>query len=148
MLKPGEKTTISELAAELQRAGYSEKDNKAPMGSFRAHGGTLEVMPGPESYHSEESATITVSGGKVSAITSRSAGDLAAYELEPQLVTSLFDAEQRSKRQLVKYEGPPKGLVRTVPAIGCPRFFQPSGVNFIRLAEAAGIDFTHQRHQQ
>src|SRR5258708_27722582 len=28
------------------------------------------------------------------------------------------------------------------------RFFQHSGVNFLRLAEAAWIDFTHQRHQQ
>ena len=45
---------------------------------------------------------------KFPAIKSRSAGDLAAYELEPQLVTSLFDAEQRSKRSLVKYDDIPK----------------------------------------
>jgi len=37
--------------------------------------------------------------------------DLAAYELEPQLVTSLFDAEQRSKRSLVKYDDIPKMMV-------------------------------------
>ena len=41
---------------------------------------------------------------------SRSSGsDLSAYELEPQLVTALFDAEQRSKRQLVKYNDIPNG---------------------------------------
>jgi penicillin-binding protein 1B len=147
MLKPGTKITVSEIAAELQRAGYSQKD-KSPMGSIRVRGGSIEVLPGPESYHSQEPATITVSGGKVSSITSRSEGDLVAYELEPQLVTSLFDAEQRSKRQLVKYDDIPKVLVDAVTAIEDRRFFQHSGVNFFRLAEAGWIDFTHQRHQQ
>ena len=45
-------------------------------------------------------STLTVADGKVSKIRSRTAGDLSAYELEPQLVTSLFDAEQRSKRHV------------------------------------------------
>ena len=148
VVKVGTKITASELAAELRRAGYSEKDSEAPMGSFRLHGGSIEVLPGPQSYHSEEPATITVSAGQVSAISSRSAGDLAAYELEPQLVTSLFDAEQRSKRELVKYDQIPKIMVEAVTAIEDRRFFQHSGVNFFRLVQAAWIDFTHQRHQQ
>jgi penicillin-binding protein 1B len=147
VVKVGSKTSTSELATELRRAGYSEK-NESPMGSFRVHGGSIEVMPGPESYHSQEPATITVSGGQVSAISSRSAGELAAYELEPQLITSLFDAEQRSKRQLVKYDDIPKIMVEAVTAIEDRRFFQHSGVNVFRLVQAAWIDFTHQRHQQ
>jgi penicillin-binding protein 1B len=147
VVKVGAKITTSELAAELRRTGYSEKD-ESPMGSFRVHGGSIEVLPGPESYHSQEPATITVSGGQVSAISSRSAGELAAYELEPQLITSLFDAEQRSKRQLVKYDDIPKIMVEAVTAIEDRRFFQHSGVNVFRLVEAAWIDFTHQRHQQ
>ena len=87
-------------------------------------------------------------GGTVSAITSRSDGELEAYELEPQMLTSLFDAEQRSKRQLVKYDDIPKVMVDAVTSIEDRRFFQHSGVNFMRLAEAAWVDFTHQRHQQ
>ena len=148
VVKAGAKITTSELAAELRRAGYSEKGSDSPMGSYRVHGGSIEVLPGPESYHSQEPATITVSDGKVSAISSPSAGELAAYELEPQLVTSLFDAEQRSKRQLVKYNDIPKVLVEAVTAIEDRRFFQHSGVNPFRLVEAAWVDFTHQRHQQ
>ncbi len=148
VVKTGAKITTSELAAELRRTGYSEKGGESPMGSYRVHGGSIEVLPGPESYHSQEPATITVSGGQVSAINSPSAGELAAYELEPQLVTSLFDAEQRSKRQLVKYDDIPKVLVEAVTAIEDRRFFQHSGVNPFRLVEAAWVDFTHQRHQQ
>jgi len=148
VVKIGSKTTPSELAAELRHAGYAEKEGESPMGSYRLHGGAIEILPGPESYHSQEPATITVSGGQVSAISSRSAGELAAYELEPQLVTALFDAEQRSKRQLVTYDDIPKVMVEAVTAIEDRRFFQHSGVNFFRLAQAAWIDFTHQRHQQ
>src|ERR1017187_4308400 len=148
VVRIGSKLTVSEIAAELRHAGYSEKEGDSPLGSYRPHGGSIEVLPGPESYHSPEPATITVADGAVSAINSRSAGDLEAYELEPQPVASLFDAEQRSKRELVKYNDIPKVMVDAVMSIEDRRFFQHNGVNFMRLVAAAWIDFTHQRHQQ
>ena len=148
VVKIGSKLTISEVAAELRHAGYSEKEGESPLGSYRLHGGSIEILPGPGSYHSPEPATISVADGAVSAINSRASGDLEAYELEPQMLASLFDAEQRSKRQLVKYDDIPKIIVEAVTSIEDRRFFQHSGVNFLRLTEAAWIDFTHQRHQQ
>jgi penicillin-binding protein 1B len=148
VVKVGSKMTVSGIAAELRHAGYTEKDGESPFGSYHLHGGSIEILPGGESYHSPEAATITVADGAVSAINSHGSGDLAAYELEPQMLASLFDAEQRSKRQLVKYDDIPQVMVEAVTAIEDRRFFQHSGVNFIRLAEAAWIDFTHQRHQQ
>jgi len=148
VVRVGSQYTVSEIAAELRRAGYTDKEGQSPLGSYKQHTGAIEVMPGPESYHSPEPATITVTDGAVSQIVSRSAGELEAYELEPQPVTSLFDAEQRSKRELVKYDDIPKIMVEAVTSIEDRRFFQHSGVNFMRLAEAAWIDFTHQRHQQ
>jgi penicillin-binding protein 1B len=148
VVRVGSKLTVSAIAAELRHAGYSEKEGESPLGSYHLHGGSIEVLPGPESYHSPEPATITVADGAVSDINSRSAGELAAYELEPQMLASLFDAEQRSKRQLVKYDDIPKVMVEAVTAIEDRRFFQHGGVNFMRLVEAAWIDFTHQHHQQ
>ncbi len=148
LVRVGTKLTVSEIAAELRHAGYSEKEDESLLGSYRLHGGSIEVLPGPESYHSPEPATITVADGVVSAINSHSAGELEAYELEPQMLASLFDAEQRSKRQLVKYDDIPKIMVEAVTAIEDRRFFQHGGVNFMRVAEAAWIDLTHQRHQQ
>ena len=47
-----------------------------------------------------------IQDGQVDQISSKG-NDLSAYELEPQLVTALFDAEQRSKRELVKYDDIP-----------------------------------------
>ena len=148
VVKVGSKASIPDIAAELRHAGYGEKDGDSMLGSYRLHSGSIEVLPGPESYHSPEPATITVADGAVASINSRSAGELAAYELEPQMLASLFDAEQRSKRELVTYNNIPKVLVDAVTSIEDRRFFQHSGVNFTRLVSAAWIDFTHQRHQQ
>src|ERR1700736_3110708 len=64
------------------------------------------------------------------------------------MITSLFDAGQRSKRELVTYDEIPKLMVSAVLAIEDRRFFQHGGVNFIRLAEATWVDVTHQRHEQ
>lgn len=142
----GEKLTPHEIAAELQRAGYSEKEG-SPLGTYRLKATSIEVRPGPESYHSPEPATIEFKGGKIQSITSRQSGELEAYELEPQILTSLFDAE-RSKRQIVSYNQIPKVMVDAVLAIEDRRFFEHGGVNFMRLAEAALIDITRRRHQQ
>jgi len=147
IVKVGEKITPREIAAQLQRAGYSERNSASPLGTFELKERSIEVKPGPESYHSPEPATIRMQNGQVEGISSK-AGELEAYELEPQLITSLFDAEQRSKRQLVKYDDIPKMMVDAVLSIEDRRFFQHGGVNFVRLAEAAWVDVTHQRHEQ
>jgi penicillin-binding protein 1B len=144
----GEKIEPKDIAAELRHAGYSDQSNgPSHMGNYRLLESSIEIKPGPDSYHSQESAVIRVRNGKVDSIRSQ-AGDLAAYELEPQMITSLFDAEQRSKRQLVTYDQIPKLMVDAVLSIEDRRFFQHGGVNFIRLAEATWVDVTHQRHEQ
>jgi penicillin-binding protein 1B len=146
-IRVGEKVDLHEIAAQLRRAGYAENDGSSSMGSYHAFNSGIEIKPGPQSYHSPEPATIRIQDGHVSSIVGKS-GDLEAYELEPRMITALFDAEQRSKRQLVKYDDIPKILVDAVLAIEDRRFFQHGGVNFIRLGEAAWVDITHQKHEQ
>jgi penicillin-binding protein 1B len=143
----GDKADAKEIAAALRRAGYSDKEDQSPLGSFRLVSGGIEITPGPESYHSPEEARIAIQDGQVERITSKG-NDLSAYELEPQLVTALFDSEQRSKRQVVKYNDIPKVMVDAVMAIEDRRFFEHGGVNFMRMFEAVWIDLTRQRHEQ
>jgi penicillin-binding protein 1B len=143
----GDKADAREIAALLRRAGYSDKDGQSQLGSFRFVSDGIEITPGPDSYHSPEAARITIHDGRVGRIVSQG-NDLSAYELEPQLVTALFDSEQRSKRQVVKYTDIPKVMVDAVLAIEDRRFFEHSGVNFIRMFEAGWIDLTRQRHEQ
>jgi penicillin-binding protein 1B len=146
-LRDGDKADAKEIAALLRRAGYSDKGGQSELGSFRLVSGGIEITPGPESYHSPEPARLQIEGGKVDRITSKG-NELSAYELEPQLVTALFDYEQRSKRQVVKYSDIPKVMVDAVLAIEDRRFFEHSGVNFTRMVEALWIDVLRQRHEQ
>jgi penicillin-binding protein 1B len=147
VIRPGQAIPAKTIAADLRHAGYGEKNDQSKMGSYRLMNDGIEVTPGPESYHSPDPARIVIKEGKVASISSRGS-DLSAYELEPQLVTALFDAEQRSKRQLVKYDEIPKVMVDAVLSIEDRRFFQHGGVNFLRLAQAFWVDVTRQRHEQ
>src|SRR5205807_730342 len=147
MVRDGEKIGAREIAAELRRAGYSDNNEDSPLGSFRLRSDGIEITPGVESYHSPEPARIKIVDGQVESIVSKG-NELSAYELEPQLVTALFDAEQRSKRQLVKYNEIPQVMVQAVLAIEDRRFFEHTGVNFLRMAQAAWIDLVRGRHEQ
>jgi penicillin-binding protein 1B len=146
-VRDGEKIEAKQIAAELRRAGYSEKEGESKMGTFHLVKDGIEITPGEESYHSPEPARITIHEGQVDGISSRGS-ELSAYELEPQLVTALFDAEQRSKRELVKYNDIPPMMVQAVLAIEDRRFFEHSGVNFGRTLEAVWEDVLRQRRAQ
>ncbi|HEY6766428.1 MAG TPA: PBP1A family penicillin-binding protein [Candidatus Sulfotelmatobacter sp.] len=144
----GEKFDPKQIATDLRRAGYSDSSSgESPFGNFRLGRNQIEITPGPESYHSPESAVIKFENGRVAGITTRGS-ELSAYELEPQLITALFDAGQRSKRELVKYDQIPPIMTQAVLAIEDRRFFEHSGVNFLRMAEAAWIDVIRGRHEQ
>jgi penicillin-binding protein 1B len=146
-VRDGENIEPKQIAAELRRAGYSDKDGESRMGTFHIVKDGIDITPGPESYHSPEPARVSIHDGQVDHIVSNGK-DLSAYELEPQLVTALFDAGQRSKRQLVKYNDIPPVMVQAVLAIEDRRFFEHSGVNFLRMAQATWIDVIRGRHEQ
>ena len=149
----GEKIELKDIAAELRHAGYSDRSGESKLGSYRLNGGTITVQPGPESYHNPEPAAIRISNGTVASI-SGNGNQLDAYELEPEMITSLFEGDQRSKRQVVHYNEIPKVMVDAVLAIEDRRFFEHSGVNFIRMIGAAAGDvsrrmgLSHQRYEE
>ena len=150
----GEAVELKDLAAELRHAGYSEKIGGSSMGSYQLSNGTLQIQPGANSYHSPEPAMIHVSEGHVTNISGSSGRQLQAYELEPEMITSLFEGDQRSKREVVHYNEMPPVMVNAVLAIEDRRFFEHSGVNFVRFAGAAIGDLTrslglsHQRYEE
>lgn len=154
VIRDGEAYTADDLVAKLKRAGYTEEGHKpeSPWGKYRLNGDTVEIMPGPQSFHSPDTAVVRFKSGEISSISSggdKGGGqELDGYELEPQLVTALFEGEQRTKRQLVTFNELPKVMVNAVIAIEDRRFFQHSGVNFYRLIEAAIIDLREHGRQQ
>ena len=147
VVRDGEKIEAKEIATELRQAGYSDNEGDSKLGTFHLVKGGIDITPGSESYHAPEPARISIEGGQVSQITSRGT-DLSAYELEPELVTALFNAEQRSKRQLVKYRDIPPVMVQATLAIEDRRFFEHSGINFVRTVEAVWEDVIRQKRAQ
>ena len=144
-LRPGQKFTVQYIAQQLRTAGYSsEGDGKnAAIGSYSAGPESITIHPGPESYHAPESATITLDNGAISQITGDKGQQLAAYELEPLLITDLSD-QNRSKRRLVTYDELPRNVVGAVTAIEDRRFFNHGGVDYIRLIGALRNDLSHR----
>jgi penicillin-binding protein 1B len=143
MVRSGQTITTAEIASELRRAGYSaaNRERESPIGTYVQHADNIEIRPGPESYHNQDVATIRITGGKVSRILAgEDSGDIASYELEPQLVTALFNQQDRAKRQVIHFDEIPKVMVNAVLAIEDRRYFEHSGVNYVRLVEAALID--------
>jgi penicillin-binding protein 1B len=148
-VRPGQKLSVSLLANELRNAGYSTNGGQvSQLGTYSQTAQTITVHPGPESYHAQDGATISISSGVVQSVTDDHGQPLASYELEPLLITGLSDDANRTKRRLVTYDEIPHNLVEAVLAIEDRRFFEHGGVNYWRLVEAVFRDITTGQKQQ
>ncbi len=145
-IRPGQKLTTTDIEQQLQAAGYSldGQGTASPMGTYAVNAHAITIHPGPQSFHSQDGATISFSDHDVDEITGDNGQQLAAYELEPLLITGLSD-ENRAKRRLVVYSELPKYLVPAVTSIEDRHFFQHGGVDYVRLI-GAGIDDLRRAH--
>jgi penicillin-binding protein 1B len=144
----GQHLTAAFIGQDLLRAGYNANPQ---LGTYQLHGDSIDIKPGPQSYHSTDGATITTgqttsadgetsSDSVVQSITADNGAPLAAYQLEPQLITALSEDKGRTKRRIVTYEEIPPQLVQAVTAIEDRRFFEHGGINYARTIECAVHD--------
>ncbi len=136
-VRPGQKLTADAIATDLRHAGYNSNPQ---LGTFQLNGSSIFIKPGPESYHSTDGATINTAGGVVQKITAENGAALAAYDLEPQLITALSEDKGRTKRRMVTYNEIPLRMVQAVTAIEDRRFFEHSGINYVRIGKCAVED--------
>jgi penicillin-binding protein 1B len=143
-VRQGQKLTPRVIAEELRQAGYTVEGAGAAsqMGTYTEEEPSITVRPGPESYHSQDSATIHTTGGVVDAISDDHGQALSSYELEPLLITGLVEDANRTKRRLITYDEIPQNLVQATLAIEDRRFFEHNGVNYWRLFGAGLRDLT------
>ncbi|MBI4459881.1 MAG: PBP1A family penicillin-binding protein [Acidobacteria bacterium] len=138
-LRVGQAISQQELIFYLRQAGFSEvRDNPKGWYTTVPHG--VRIVPGKDSYFAPEAAEIGFSENRITSIVSL--GDHFArneYELEPLLITNLFD-RSREKRRLVSFADLPSNLINAVLAIEDRRFFQHSGVDYLRILKAAYVD--------
>jgi len=148
LIAVGDAVTADQIAAQLRSCGYTESRGNA-MGWFQIrpdHG--IEIYPGPDSYFDEEAGVIKFTGGHISQIVSlRDNTSRGQYQLEPQLITNLFD-RNREKRRLVKFDDIPKVLIDAVTSAEDKRFFQHQGFDPLRIVKAAYVDLREGRKEQ
>jgi penicillin-binding protein 1B len=147
-VRPGQKFTVQLIAKELREAGYSGDGAAQPslLGTFSQGAQQITVRPGPQSYHAPDSATIHVSDGVVDAIRDEHGQALSSYELEPLLITGLSEGTQRTKRRVLTYDEIPPSLAHAVIAIEDRRFFEHSGIDYLRILGAMRNDIFHLHH--
>jgi penicillin-binding protein 1B len=136
-IRTGQHLTAAYIAQNLRTAGYNSNPQ---LGTFVLKGDNIMIKPGPQSFHSTDGATINTAGGDVQSITAENGVALRSYELEPLLITALSEDKGRAKRRLVTYKEIPPHLVEAVVAIEDRRFFEHSGINYVRIAKCAVED--------
>ncbi len=128
----GDAIAADDIVLALRRAGYREsRDN--PMGWFNVRpDGALEIFPGHDSYFREEAGVIKFASGRISQIISlQDNTDREQFQLEPQLITNLYD-RNREKQRIVHFEDIPQVLVDAMISAEDKRFFQHSGFDPLR----------------
>jgi penicillin-binding protein 1B len=147
-VRPGQKLTIPLIVRALREAGYSADgaSETSQFGTYSENEQTITIRTGPQSFHSQDSATIHINSGVVQYITDEKGQGLSSYELEPLLITGLSDDANRTKRRLLTYDEIPQNLVHAVVAIEDRRFFEHNGIDFVRILGAVRNDVFH-RHR-
>ena len=155
-VRVGQHLTASFIAQDLLRAGYNANPQ---LGTFQLTGNSITIKPGPQSYHSTDGATIVTgpivgtsgtdaaTDSIVQSISADNGAALAAYQLEPQLITALSEDKNRTKRRLVVYKEIPPQMVQAVTAIEDRRFFEHGGINYGRTFKCAVQDIL-SRHKE
>jgi penicillin-binding protein 1B len=141
----GDAISADDIVLALRHAGYREsRDN--PMGWFNVRpDGALEIFPGRDSYFREEAGVIKFAKGKISEIISlQDNTDREQFQLEPQLITNLYD-RNREKRRIVRYSDIPPILVEAIISAEDKRFFQHSGFDPFRIVKAVVDDLKQGR---
>ncbi len=141
-VRTGQKLTAASIARDLRQAGYNANPQ---LGTFQLTGDDIRIKPGPQSYHATDGATINTAGGEVQSITAENGAALRGYSLEPQLITSLSEDKNRTKRRLVTYKEIPPRLIQAVTSIEDRGFFQHGGINYLRTIKCAVQDVLSRR---
>jgi penicillin-binding protein 1B len=139
-----------DLTAYLTRVGYRPLQDASAIGQFTVQENTVDIRPSKLSYFAGTNAlAVQFRGKSIRSIKPLAGGaELGTAELEPELITNLFDSA-REKRRPVRYEDLPVMLVDAILSAEDKRFFEHGGFDFIRIVGAAWADVRHSsQHYQ
>lgn len=141
-VRVGQPGSAAAFATRLRKALYTEGTGGSDVGTYRVVGDRLEIYPGRLSFFQTDDfrqgpVALMFRDGRLTSITALNrAATLGSCRLEPEIITTLFDAS-RGKRRLVRYQDLPKVLVDAILATEDHRFFAHHGVNIFRIISAS-----------
>jgi penicillin-binding protein 1B len=143
-ISPGQAWGPEDLTAYLTRVGYRPVQDASAIGQFTVQDNTVDIRPSKFSYFAGNNAlAVQFRGKSIRSIKPLAGGtDLDTAEIEPELITNLFDSA-REKRRPVRYEDLPVMLVDAILSAEDKRFFEHGGFDFIRIVGAAWADVRH-----
>jgi len=139
-----------ELTGYLTRVGYRPETDENALGQFTVQGSAVDIRPSKLSYFAGKNAlAVQFRGKSIKSIRPLGGGNqMDSAEIEPELITNLFDSA-REKRRPVRYDDLPVLLVDAILSAEDKRFFEHGGFDFIRIAGAAWADLRHtSQHYQ
>ncbi len=143
-ISTGQAWSAEDLTTYLTRIGYRPEADENSMGQYTVQGNTVDIRPSNHSYFGGSNAlAVQFSGKMIRSIRPLSgSGNLDTAQIEPELITNLFDSA-REKRRPVRYEDLPPELVHAILSAEDKRFFDHGGFDFIRIVGAAWADIRH-----
>jgi penicillin-binding protein 1B len=140
----GEAISPEELTGYLQRAGYRPEADPNALGQYTVQRNSVDIRPSKLSYFvGGNSLDVQFTGKTIRAIRPLGGGNtLDNAEIEPELITNLFDSA-REKRRPVRYDDLPPLLVHAILSAEDKRFFEHGGFDFLRIGGAAWADLRH-----
>src|SRR6202023_3232825 len=111
----GEPWTSGEMATYLTKVGYRPARDDNSLGQFVVQGNTVEIRPSKYSYFAAtNSLSVQFAGKTIKSIRPLGGGtDFGSAEIEPELITNLFDSA-RAKRRPLFYNDLPPTLVHAI----------------------------------
>ncbi len=140
----GQTWSAEDLTTYLTRIGYRPEVDDNALGQYTVQGNTVDIRPSKLSYFGGSNAlAVQFSGKSIRGIRPLSGGaNLETAQIEPELITNLFDSA-REKRRPVRYDDLPPELVHAILSAEDKRFFDHGGFDFIRIVGAAWADIRH-----
>ena len=140
----GEAISPEELTGYLQRAGYRPEADQNALGQYTVQRNSVDIRPSKLSYFVGGNALdVQFAGKTIRSIRPLGGGNtLENAEIEPELITNLFDSA-REKRRPVRYDDLPPTLVHAILSAEDKRFFEHGGFDFVRIGGAAWADLRH-----
>jgi penicillin-binding protein 1B len=148
-ISDGQAWSAEDLVTYLQRSGYRPVADENSLGEYTIDGSVVDIKPSRLSYFGgSNELMVQFNGSTIKTIRPLSGGpDMGTAEIEPALITNLFDSA-REKRRPVRYEDLPPVLVQAILSAEDKRFFEHPGFDFIRIFGAAWADIRHSQHMQ